>query len=589
MNNFIRSISAHGCMAAMVLALVISQVSATPLVAAGGNVSVIARDGGFLWGSGNGGSSVINYAPASALMAGRSWTVLKSTLGIDSAGALWAWGSGNLGAASPSSSFYPIQVGTDTDWQSISPQSGYSFAIKNDGTLWGWGNFYVGSVTVFYSQVPVRFGSQSDWRFVTGTGYNLAIKNDGTLWAWGHNGHGNLGDGTVVARTAPVQVGTDNQWASAACVGWTSFGIKTDGSLWAWGSNSGTFGNGSASGSSPLPVRVGTDNNWLKISGSNSSVIAIRTDGSLWSWGQSSNGMLGLGAAISQLVPARIGQNSSWADLAAGENHVIAARNDGSLWAWGSNNVQQFGIAGISGSNVPLETSAGFVPRTRFVIYRNTQEVTQNNASWTAATAILQEPTVIDIVVRNSGFAPLTVSAGELQGFSIFSPGQISGLSNANLQVRLDATAAGQFSGQVAVNSNDPDRPLFTLNLSGAVVSPANDTDGDGMNDAAEVALYALGFRWESYQPTLVTTFYENVGLAGLHAESEIMDVQWKSRAPLMDAAGETIWIPLEMNSSVASPAPWLLPGNVHQTSGQVLEVSVALPVGKRFVRLKQQ
>lgn len=588
MNHFVRSIFQHGATSGMMLAQVIPLASAAPLVAAGGTLSMNARDGGFLWGSGHAGIGQIYYGSASALMAGRSWMVLRSTLGIDTDGALWAWGR-DLGVTSPGISFYPIQVGTDKDWRSISPQTGYSFAVKTDGTLWGWGNFNVSNVPVFFSQTPVRFGSSSDWHFVTGSGYNLAIKTNGTMWAWGHNGHGNLGDGTVIPRTEPVQVGGDNQWATAACVGWTSFGIKTDGSLWVWGSNGGAYGNGNSSVTSPVPVRVGTDNNWLKVTGTGSAVIAIRSDGSLWSWGQNPIGMLGLGNVTSQLVPARIGEESTWADVAAGDSHVIAARNDGSVWAWGNNGARQFGLAEVSSSNVPLEVTAGFVAKPRFAVYRDSEPLLDNSAFLTAKTAILQEPTVIDIKVRNNGFAPLSLSAGELQGFTVVSPGEVAGLSDSTLQVRLNADVAGQFSGQVAVNSNDPGRPQFKLHLNGTVVSPANDTDGDGMNDAAEVALEALGFRWNSNQAALVTTFYGNVGLAGLHQEREIMDVHWKSGSPLIDASGGTIRIPLELDSAPGSSSPLLEPGNVRQTSGHSLEVSVPLPAGKRFLRLKQR
>ncbi len=590
MNDFFKSVLARSCGTAVVLMLMESQAPAAPQVAAGGDVSTVAAAGDFLWAAGMGGYQA-DYSPPAALKQDHAWTAIDCAdnggLGIDGGGALWAWGSQPIisGATGSSSSFYPIRIGTDL-WRSVSAQGEYSFGVKEDGTLWGWGNFNVGNVGVFFSNVPVQFGSATNWRFVTGSGYNLAIQDDGSLWAWGHNGHGNLGDGTNVSRSAPVRIGTDSDWKSAACGAWTSYGIKTDGSLWAWGS--GAYGDGNAFGSSNVPVRVGTDNNWLKISGgSSSSAIAIRTDGSLWSWGQNSNGMLGLGTVTSQLVPARIGQENSWADLATGSSHVIAARNDGSIWAWGNNNIQQFGIAGISGSDVPLEVTAGFVPTPRFLIYNAGYPIAQNSYYQTLKTAILQEPTFFDIKVRNNGFAPLTLSAGQLPGITILPPGEIPGLTDATLQVRLDATGAGQFSGQVAVNSNDPDRPLLTLDLNGHVVSPANDTDGDGMNDAAEVALGALGFLWNSHQPALVTTFYENVGLAGFHGEREIMDVQWKSGTPLMEALGNTVWMPLDLKSSGGFSAPLLLPGNIHQTSDHALDVSVPLPAGKRFVRIR--
>ena len=46
--------------------------------------------------------------------------------------------------------------------------------------------------------------------------HSLGLKSDGTLWAWGYNGYGQLGDGTTVSKTSPVQVGTDTKWVTIA-------------------------------------------------------------------------------------------------------------------------------------------------------------------------------------------------------------------------------------------------------------------------------------------------------------------------------------------------------------------------------------
>jgi len=36
----------------------------------------------------------------------------------------------------------------------------------------------------------------------------MGAKNSGTLWAWGYNQYGQLGDGTVVDRWSPVEIGS---------------------------------------------------------------------------------------------------------------------------------------------------------------------------------------------------------------------------------------------------------------------------------------------------------------------------------------------------------------------------------------------
>ena len=39
-----------------------------------------------------------------------------------------------------------------------------------------------------------------------GGNYSLALRSDGTVWAWGDNTFGQLGDGTFVDKSLPVQV-----------------------------------------------------------------------------------------------------------------------------------------------------------------------------------------------------------------------------------------------------------------------------------------------------------------------------------------------------------------------------------------------
>ena len=60
-------------------------------------------------------------------------------------------------------------------------------------------------------------GTLTDWASVSGslsTHHVLALKTDGTLWAWGDNTHGELGDGTVISRSSPVQIGVLTTWLS---------------------------------------------------------------------------------------------------------------------------------------------------------------------------------------------------------------------------------------------------------------------------------------------------------------------------------------------------------------------------------------
>ena len=78
----------------------------------------------------------------------------------------------------------------------------HSFSLKRDDTLWAWGaNSYgqlgLGDTTNRMS--PVQVGTETEWKSVSaGLYHTLAIKNDGTLWVSGRNNGGQLGLGDLL-------------------------------------------------------------------------------------------------------------------------------------------------------------------------------------------------------------------------------------------------------------------------------------------------------------------------------------------------------------------------------------------------------
>jgi alpha-tubulin suppressor-like RCC1 family protein len=210
----------------------------------------------------------------------------------------------------------PRQIGTDTNWASVTLGAYHSFAIRTTGTLWAWGMNTRGQLGLgYYTNTQIlnlsRSWNSSVWTSVGG-GLNriLATKNDGTLWAWGNNNSGALGLGNTTTRSSPVQVGTDTNWAFAATeAGGHTLALKTTGTLWAWGNNSnGRLGLGDTTNRSS-PVQVGTDTDWYEAS--TNPKLVIKTNGEMWGAGSNNYGLIQ--PIVNNISsPVQVGTNANW-------------------------------------------------------------------------------------------------------------------------------------------------------------------------------------------------------------------------------------------------------------------------------------
>jgi alpha-tubulin suppressor-like RCC1 family protein len=148
-----------------------------------------------------------------------------NTFAINSSGELWATGdnsvSGPLGDNTIVTRSSPVQIGTSTTWKTVSGSYAgtHTIAINTDGTLWTWGNNSAGQLgdgTIAKKSSPVQIGSLTNWKSVTAqTNTSHALKTDGTLWGWGMNDNatGFICDGTAVNKSSPVQIGSLTSWS----------------------------------------------------------------------------------------------------------------------------------------------------------------------------------------------------------------------------------------------------------------------------------------------------------------------------------------------------------------------------------------
>ena len=273
-------------------------------------------------------------------------------------GNLWAWGRnavGSLGDGSTTDRSSPVFVGSGTTWSKVNSTGTHGVALKSDNSLFVWGSNSQGELgdsSTSNRSAPAQVSGT--WVDAAG-GYNFTygIKTGGTLWTWGSNSKSQLGvDSTsLAARSSPVQVGSDTNWASVVAGYEHGLAVKSNGSLWAWGDNYwGQLGN-----LVKVPVQVGALNTWSKITSGANHALAIKTDGTLWAWGWNYYGQVGDGTTTTRKSPVQIA--GSWIQISASGTSTLGIKSDGTLWGWGLNDSAKFGVSSPSFSS-PVQIGA---------------------------------------------------------------------------------------------------------------------------------------------------------------------------------------------------------------------------------------
>ena len=330
------------------------------------------------WGHNNygqlGTGNTTSYSSPVQVGSLTNWLTLAASgyasFGIKTDGTLWSWGNGTngvLGLGNTTNYSSPKQIGALTNWLQISSGAYYGTcsAIKTDGTLWSWGrneSGQLGQGDIISRSSPTQIGSLTTWYYVSvSQDHVLAIKTDGTLWSWGNNQYGQLGLGNITKYSSPKQVGSLTSWlrlTGGVYQGGTGLAIKTDGTLWSWGlNNTGQLGLGNVTFYSS-PKQVGSLTNWSKITGGGRSTLAIKTDGTLWSWGNNSQGQIGLGNRTNYSSPKQVGALTSWSSVNVPYQFCVATKTDGTLWAWGQNNNGQLGLGNVTSYSSPKQVGS---------------------------------------------------------------------------------------------------------------------------------------------------------------------------------------------------------------------------------------
>jgi alpha-tubulin suppressor-like RCC1 family protein len=291
------------------------------------------------------------------------------SIGLRADARLRAWGrngNGQLGDGTFDARNDAVDVTALTDVATFSVGFDHTLAIRANGEVWAWGrnrDGQLGDGTMTDRATPQLVSGLGGARAVAASldpvrSFSLAVLADGTVRAWGDNTFGQLGDGTVIDRLAPVQVGTLSDVASVAAGVRHALALRRDGSVWTWGANDfGQLGNGTTTASlTPTPIALPAP--IVAIAAGGHSSLALTDDGTVLAWGNNVAGGLGDGTTENRTAPVTVQLPAPAVAIAAAwDGHALALLADGRVYAWGFNEYGQCGF----GTDTPAEPTPGQV------------------------------------------------------------------------------------------------------------------------------------------------------------------------------------------------------------------------------------
>jgi hypothetical protein len=225
---------------------------------------------------------------------------------------------------------------------------------------------------------------------------------------------------------------------------------------------------------------------------------------------------------------------------------------------------------------------------------------TLNDGSSTLAlgAAVIGSPVSKQLTITNAGTTALTLGAVSFDGaaasqFSAGSFGEttLEPAASTTLDVTFTPTSSGAKTAAIhIVNDSPDDLNPFDITLTGTGLSYAEDGDGDGLSDAAEFALAALGFDWQTNQTSLVNALFSGAPSAGLYTTEQVRTQN--SGVPLLErdlTSGEfllTLSPEVSTDLETFEPVELSAPAAVINDQGQV-ELILSSEAPAAFFRIR--
>jgi alpha-tubulin suppressor-like RCC1 family protein len=568
---------------------------------------------------------------ASGVLAGKTIVSASAgyyhTLALCSDGTLAAWGSngyGELGNGNNTASMVPVAVTLDgvLAGKSVSGLSAgalHNIVLCADGTLatWGYnGDGELGNNSAVSSNMPVLVSSAPlapGERFVAGKSGPTSLHTLALLASPPLPVVTTLAASSITATSAVLN-GALNPNGTATTPTF-EYGLTTAYGTSVVGSPASVTGTASTAVSATISGLAPGTTYHYRLSGTRAGGTITSADGIFTTAGYNAN-LSGLALSTGTLDPVFATATTGYATSVPSTTTTISVTP---TVATPSSTVKVNGAAVVSGS---ASTPIFLLPGNNTITVIVTAQDAVTTKSYTISVTRLSpapeigvtqsgipiadggskdfgpatgsRPAVVTFVIKNTGNSDLTglgitIDGADASQFSLSTlpispvPGPAG---STTFSVAFTPASVGTKSAALHLSSNDADENFYDIALTGTGLSSTTDTDGDGLNDAAEFQMEALGFNWQVSQPDLVNVYFANAEAGGLGSGQGLyLDAPKLTKNPATGLF--RLEIGIQKSTDLLNFTPFLMTAPQTRISGDgKLEFEFASPDNAAFYRL---